>query len=178
MVELAANTGWLWDTAKMAEAVRTREDALAAAREVGLPAVLKPADSAGQRGLSLVRSSTELETLLEAALVESAYAWRRLVASLALSTSYTVTASGTKDLTGNVMAPVTWSFTTKTTADCCSVWTLTDVPPNPSENDTSGVELIRPLRAASPLGRVAEMSWKGSGAETFQQVQPSCPGAV
>ncbi len=52
-------------------AVRTREDALAAAREVGLPAVLKPADSAGQRGLSLVRSSAELETLLEAALAES-----------------------------------------------------------------------------------------------------------
>ncbi len=52
-------------------AVRTHEDAVAAAEEVGLPAVLKPADSAGQRGLSLVRSSDQLETLLESALAES-----------------------------------------------------------------------------------------------------------
>src|ERR1019366_4767159 len=28
MVELAANTGWLWDAAKMGEAVRAREDML------------------------------------------------------------------------------------------------------------------------------------------------------
>jgi biotin carboxylase len=51
--------------------VRTHEDALAAAREVGLPAVLKPADSAGQRGLSLVRSVDELATRLPEALAES-----------------------------------------------------------------------------------------------------------
>jgi biotin carboxylase len=52
-------------------AVRTHEDALAALEEVGLPAVLKPADSAGQRGLQLIRSADELEAGLDSALTES-----------------------------------------------------------------------------------------------------------
>ncbi|MEX0676260.1 MAG: PTS sugar transporter subunit IIA [Pirellulales bacterium] len=41
MVEVAARTGWLWDTAKMAEAVRAREDMLPTALENGL-ALLHP----------------------------------------------------------------------------------------------------------------------------------------
>jgi PTS system nitrogen regulatory IIA component len=41
MVELAAQTGWLWDTAKMAEAVRAREDMLPTALENGV-ALLHP----------------------------------------------------------------------------------------------------------------------------------------
>jgi PTS system nitrogen regulatory IIA component len=41
MVELAARTGWLWDTPKMAEAVRAREDMLPTALENGL-ALLHP----------------------------------------------------------------------------------------------------------------------------------------
>ncbi|MBI3838997.1 MAG: PTS sugar transporter subunit IIA [Planctomycetia bacterium] len=41
MVELAARTGWLWDTAKMAEAVRAREDLLPTALENGV-ALLHP----------------------------------------------------------------------------------------------------------------------------------------
>ena len=41
MVELAAHTGWLWDTAKMAEAVRAREDMLPTALENGV-ALLHP----------------------------------------------------------------------------------------------------------------------------------------
>ncbi len=52
-------------------AVRTHADALAAVEEIGLPAVLKPADSAGQRGLSLVRSADEVEARLDDALAES-----------------------------------------------------------------------------------------------------------
>jgi biotin carboxylase len=52
-------------------AVRTPADALAAVEEIGLPAVLKPADSAGQRGLSLVRSAEEVEARLDDALAES-----------------------------------------------------------------------------------------------------------
>jgi len=51
--------------------VRMHEDAVAALREIGLPAVLKPADSAGQRGLQLIRSADELEDGLESALAES-----------------------------------------------------------------------------------------------------------
>jgi nitrogen PTS system EIIA component len=41
MVELAAQTGWLWDTAKMAEAIRAREDMLPTALENGV-ALLHP----------------------------------------------------------------------------------------------------------------------------------------
>ena len=41
MVELAAKTGWLWDVAKMAEAVRAREDMLPTALENGV-ALLHP----------------------------------------------------------------------------------------------------------------------------------------
>jgi PTS system nitrogen regulatory IIA component len=41
MVEVAARTGWLWDAAKMAEAVRAREDMLPTALENGV-ALLHP----------------------------------------------------------------------------------------------------------------------------------------
>jgi PTS system nitrogen regulatory IIA component len=41
MVEVAAQTGWLWDPAKMAEAVRAREDMLPTALENGV-ALLHP----------------------------------------------------------------------------------------------------------------------------------------
>jgi biotin carboxylase len=52
-------------------AVRTVDEARAAAEEIGLPVVLKPADSAGQRGLSLVSEVDELEARLADALAES-----------------------------------------------------------------------------------------------------------
>jgi len=52
-------------------AVRTLEDAVAALGEIGAPAVLKPSDSAGQRGLVFVRSGEELEPALATALAES-----------------------------------------------------------------------------------------------------------
>jgi PTS system nitrogen regulatory IIA component len=41
MVEVAARTGWLWDTAKMAEAVRAREDLMPTALDNGV-ALLHP----------------------------------------------------------------------------------------------------------------------------------------
>jgi PTS system nitrogen regulatory IIA component len=36
MVEVAARTGWLWDTAKMADAVRSREDMMPTALDIGV----------------------------------------------------------------------------------------------------------------------------------------------
>jgi biotin carboxylase len=51
--------------------VRTLAEAEAALAEVGMPAVIKPADSAGQRGLSVVHSAAELEPRLRDALAES-----------------------------------------------------------------------------------------------------------
>src|SRR5438094_598791 len=41
-------------------AVRARREAVGAAETVGFPAVLKPADSGGQRGLFLLRSMDDL----------------------------------------------------------------------------------------------------------------------
>ena len=52
-------------------AVRSAADATAALRQVGLPAVVKPADSAGQRGISLVHSADEVGAAVEHALAES-----------------------------------------------------------------------------------------------------------
>ena len=52
-------------------AVRTLQEARAAAGAVGFPAVLKPADSAGQRGLFLCESLGDVERHLHASLVQS-----------------------------------------------------------------------------------------------------------
>jgi biotin carboxylase len=52
-------------------AVRTLHEGKEALATVGLPAVLKPADSAGQRGVFLLRSVEDLESHLHAALAES-----------------------------------------------------------------------------------------------------------
>jgi len=52
-------------------AVRVRREAAPAADTVGFPAVLKPADSGGQRGLFQLRSFEDLDRHLHAALAES-----------------------------------------------------------------------------------------------------------
>jgi biotin carboxylase len=52
-------------------AVRTVHEGHLALATVGVPAVLKPADSGGQRGVFLVRSVDDLEAHLHAALAES-----------------------------------------------------------------------------------------------------------
>jgi biotin carboxylase len=52
-------------------AARTLHEAHAAADTVGFPAVLKPADSGGQRGVFLLESLEDLERHLHAALAES-----------------------------------------------------------------------------------------------------------
>jgi biotin carboxylase len=52
-------------------AVRVRREAAPAGETVGFPAVLKPADSGGQRGLFLLQSFDDLDRHLHAALVES-----------------------------------------------------------------------------------------------------------
>ena len=53
-------------------AVRTLHEGRAALETVGLPAVLKPSDSGGQRGLFLLESEDDLEAHLYQALAESA----------------------------------------------------------------------------------------------------------
>lgn len=52
-------------------AVRTLQESRAALETVGLPAVLKPADSGGQRGVFLLESADDLDAHLHVALAES-----------------------------------------------------------------------------------------------------------
>jgi biotin carboxylase len=52
-------------------AARTLHEAHAAARTIGFPSVLKPADSSGQRGIFLLESLDDLEAHLHAALAAS-----------------------------------------------------------------------------------------------------------
>ncbi len=52
-------------------AVRVRREAASAGEAVGFPAVLKPADSGGQRGLFMLPSADDLERHLHATLAES-----------------------------------------------------------------------------------------------------------
>ncbi|GII53523.1 hypothetical protein Pth03_19120 [Planotetraspora thailandica] len=63
-------------------------------------------------------------------------------AALAQSTTYTVSVSGAKDDSGNTMTATSWSFTTGGAASCpCSIWSSSSVPDNPSNNDSSAVEV-------------------------------------
>jgi hypothetical protein len=88
-------------------------------------------------------------------------------AALAPSTTYTATASGAADLSGNVMAPVSWSFTTAAAPPpptCpCSIWPGTATPGTPSELDTGAVELGMRFRS-DVAGQVTGVRfYKGSG---------------
>jgi hypothetical protein len=66
-------------------------------------------------------------------------------AALAASTSYTATVSGAKDLAGNTMATVSWSFTTSAGGSgCpCTIWPDTATPATPKSTTTP------PLSSAS-----------------------------
>ena len=74
-----------------------------------------------------------------------------LTPSVALTelTTYTATLKGgtadprVKDTAGNALAAdFSWSFTTGTGLNCpCSIWSVSDTPANPSENDPNAVEL-------------------------------------
>jgi biotin carboxylase len=50
---------------------RSRDEAVAAAADVGFPAVIKPADSGGQRGVARLDSAADLETRFDDAIRES-----------------------------------------------------------------------------------------------------------
>jgi hypothetical protein len=60
-------------------------------------------------------------------------------AALALSNTFTATVSGATDLGGNVMAPVSWSFSTATCP--CTIWDASATPAIASVSDTNAWEL-------------------------------------
>jgi methionine-rich copper-binding protein CopC len=61
--------------------------------------------------------------------------------SLSPSTTYTATLSGAKDLAGNTMQTVTWSFTTDVTIANVSLWNSSVTPAVQSVNDGAAVEV-------------------------------------
>ena len=99
-------------------------------------------------------------------------------AALAPSTTYTATLSGATDAAGNMMDPVTWSFTTTaSTFSCpCTIWPGTATPAT-TDPDTSSVELgvkfrastsgfitgIRYYKPAAATGTHVGTLWTGTG---------------
>ena len=68
-------------------------------------------------------------------------------AALQPSTTYTASVSGAADAAGNVMDPVTWTFTTTASACPCTIWPSTATPAA-TDPDTSPVELGVRFRAS------------------------------
>ena len=82
---------------------------------------------------------------------------------LAVSAAYTATVGGAVDSAGNVMAPVSWSFTTR---GCpCSLWDSTATPAVPNVGDNSAIEERKPYRplAHTSLYLLARGSGGGEG---------------
>ncbi|MCP3421037.1 DUF4082 domain-containing protein [Nocardioides pinisoli] len=72
-------------------------------------------------------------------------------ANLSASTTYTASVSGARDLAGNQMDPVSWTFTTSATASTCpcTIWPSSAVPAA-TDPDTSSVELGVKFRTDTP----------------------------
>ena len=87
-------------------------------------------------------------------------------AALAGTTTYTVGVSGAKDVAGNVISPVTWTFTTAAppTSGCpCTIWPSTATPAVAADPDTGSVELGVKFRTTQ-AGRVTGIRfYKGAG---------------
>lgn len=70
--------------------------------------------------------------------------------SLAATTTYTMTVSGARDQIGNLMSPVSWSFTTATALLNATIWSPTATPATASVNDPSALELGVKFRSTLP----------------------------
>jgi hypothetical protein len=86
---------------------------------------------------------------------------------LAASATYTATVSSARDLAGNTMTPVTWSFTTaaspSTTGCPCTIWDAAAVPAVPADSDTAAVELGVKFRATQNGSVTGIRFYKGPG---------------
>jgi methionine-rich copper-binding protein CopC len=61
--------------------------------------------------------------------------------SLLPATTYTAALSGVRDLAGNLMQPVSWTFTTDVAVSNVSLWPASAAPANPAVNDPAPVEV-------------------------------------
>jgi hypothetical protein len=85
-------------------------------------------------------------------------------AALATSTTYTVAVSGTKDIAGNVMAPLTWTFTTAAPpATGSSIWASTVTPKVLADSDTAATELGVKFRTTTAGTITGIRFYKGPG---------------
>ncbi len=85
--------------------------------------------------------------------------------NLATATVYTATVSGTKDTAGNIMDPVTWTFTTAASSSpCpCSIWAASTTPAVAMDPDAGAIEVGVKFRA-SQNGFVSGIRfYKGTG---------------
>ncbi len=83
--------------------------------------------------------------------------------ALAHNATYTATVSGAEDSVGNVMVPVSWSFTTTPgVSTASSIWDLQATPAVASANDPSAVELGVKFRAVVEGSVTALRFYKGA----------------
>jgi Domain of unknown function (DUF4082)/Bacterial Ig-like domain len=126
-------------------------------------------------------------------------------ASLAAGTSYTATVSGAKAVTGELMTPFSWSFTTAGAAACpCSLFASSVTPAEVDSGDSGSVELgmkfvpqvagsvtgIRFYKSAANTGthvgnlwsstgtKLATVTFSGESASGWQSATFSTPVAV
>jgi methionine-rich copper-binding protein CopC len=84
-------------------------------------------------------------------------------AALAAATTYTATVSGAQDPSGNVMSPVSWSFTTTAVgAGPFSIWSASAAPVTAANPDTSSTELGVKFRSDSAGYIIGVRFYKGS----------------
>ncbi len=85
-------------------------------------------------------------------------------AALAAGTLYTATLSGAKDVSGNTMAPYSWTFTTAGGSSCpCGLFSSDQSPSVTSANDSSSVELGVQFTPSSNGWISGVRFYKGSG---------------
>jgi methionine-rich copper-binding protein CopC len=86
-------------------------------------------------------------------------------AALTASTTYTVNVSGAKDLAGNTMSPVNWSFTTAVASSgCpCTIWPSSATPAVAADPDNGGVEIGVKFRTTQAGTITGIRFYKGPG---------------
>ncbi|GAA3602665.1 hypothetical protein GCM10022236_00560 [Microlunatus ginsengisoli] len=84
--------------------------------------------------------------------------------ALAASTTYSVSVSGAKDVAGNLMSPVSWSFTTgAATPASVSIWPSTATPGTLADSDTAATEVGVKFRSSQAGKITAIRFYKGPG---------------
>src|SRR5262249_20169637 len=79
------------------------------------------------------------------------------------SATFTATVSGTKDLAGNTMVSVSWSFTTAPVITGATIWSSSTTPTNPAWNDPTSQEVGVKFTSDTAGYITAVRFYKGAG---------------